>query len=72
MSEKFKPSGISGFCIHGRDVGSLCSLCCPLLLAVNTISDKVKLPSIQEISGHHHVPECRFLLPTVIFILVQM
>jgi len=58
VSEKFKPSGISGFCIHRRPVGPLCSLCCPLLLAVNRISDKVKLPSIQEISGRHHVPEC--------------
>ena len=58
VSEKFKPSGISGFCIHRRAVGPLRSLCCPLLLAVNRISDKIKLLSIQEISGHHHVPWC--------------
>ena len=58
VSENFKPSGISGFCMHRQAVGSLCSLCCPLLLAVNRISDKVKLTSIQEISGRHHVPKC--------------
>jgi len=58
LSEKVKPLGILGFYVHSWAVGSLCSLCCPLLLAVSRISDKVKLPSIQQISGRRHFPEC--------------